>query len=129
WFIGYKTFFFTCANWILHNSLQSRNILILHAGDVYLRLCLFWSLFLPLGARYSVDQFLIWYQNRKQQSSKIHHHDNVSGSISSSSSSYNSNSIITGGTLALTVQIVTMYVTSVYHKSGAEWSVHGTATF
>jgi hypothetical protein len=41
--------------WLLTTSLQSRNILVLHSGDVLLRLSLFWALFLPLGDVFSLD--------------------------------------------------------------------------
>ncbi len=42
--------------WLLLCSLHSRNPLVLHGGDTALRLLLFWSLFLPLGARWSLDE-------------------------------------------------------------------------
>jgi hypothetical protein len=41
--------------WLLTTSLQCRNILVLHSGDVLLRLSLFWALFLPLGDVFSLD--------------------------------------------------------------------------
>ena len=36
--------------WMLTTSLHARNPLTLHGGDVLLRLLLFWSMFVPLGA-------------------------------------------------------------------------------
>ena len=36
--------------WLLTTSLHARNPLALHGGDVLLRLLLFWSMFVPLGA-------------------------------------------------------------------------------
>ena len=36
--------------------MESRNPIILHGGDIVLRMMLFWSLFLPLGARWSADE-------------------------------------------------------------------------
>jgi hypothetical protein len=47
----------TCAvlTWLLHIALKHRNPLILDAGDLELGLVLWWSIFLPLGARYSLD--------------------------------------------------------------------------
>ncbi len=53
--IGHRTRLFTVLSWLLLLSLQNRNTAILNAGDVLFRMLLFWSMFLPLGARASVD--------------------------------------------------------------------------
>ena len=53
--IGHRTRLFTFLSWVLLVSLHSRNLTILNAGDLLFRVLLFWSLFLPLGARCSVD--------------------------------------------------------------------------
>ena len=55
--IGYRTQLAAVASWILLSSLDNRNPLILDAGDMILRCMLFWSLFLPLGIRWSVDRW------------------------------------------------------------------------
>ncbi len=43
------------ASWLLLASLHGRNPLILTGADEMLRVLLFWSLFLPLSARFSLD--------------------------------------------------------------------------
>jgi hypothetical protein len=53
--IGYRTRLAAVASWILLMSLDGRNPVLLNSGDVLLRSMLLWSLFLPLGARFSVD--------------------------------------------------------------------------
>ena len=53
--VGYRTRVATIICWMLTVSLHARNGFLLDAGDDLLRSMLFWSLFLPLGARYSVD--------------------------------------------------------------------------
>ena len=53
--VGYRTRLATIASWVLLVSLQNRNAYVLQSGDVVFRLLLFWSMFLPLGARASVD--------------------------------------------------------------------------
>ncbi len=53
--VGYQTRWATLACWLLSMSLQYRNPLLLDAGHLELRLILFWCLFLPLGARASLD--------------------------------------------------------------------------
>jgi hypothetical protein len=54
-FFGVRTRLATIVSWGLLVSLQTRNWPILHGGDALLRLLLFWSMFLPLGAAYSFD--------------------------------------------------------------------------
>jgi hypothetical protein len=53
--VGYRTRLATIICWLLTVSLHARNKFLLDAGDDLLRSLLFWSLFLPLGSRYSVD--------------------------------------------------------------------------
>ncbi|MFC7026704.1 HTTM domain-containing protein [Halomicroarcula sp. GCM10025710] len=53
--VGYRTRLATLATWVLWLSLHARFPLVLNGGDTLLRLSLFWSLFVPLGARFSVD--------------------------------------------------------------------------
>lgn len=56
--IGYRTQLFVVISWILLVSLHHRNGIVLNQGDTVLRVLLFWSMFLPLGAAYSVDSAL-----------------------------------------------------------------------
>ena len=51
---GWQTRWVTIASWILLTSLQARNPAVRNAGDDMFRLLLFWSMFLPLGATWSV---------------------------------------------------------------------------
>ena len=53
--IGYRTRLMCFLSWLLLLSLHARNPMIVNAGDDFLRLLLFWSLFVPLGARVSID--------------------------------------------------------------------------
>lgn len=54
--VGYRTRAAALVCWLLLLSVQHRNPLILTAGDFVLRLLLFWSLFLPLAAHWSLDR-------------------------------------------------------------------------
>ena len=56
--VGYRTRLATVLSWLFVISLHARGSIQLQAGDVVLRLLLFWSIFLPLGSRCSVDAFL-----------------------------------------------------------------------
>ena len=53
--VGYRTRTATTIGWLVIGSIQSRNQMLLQHGDYLLRLLLFWSMFLPLGAKSSVD--------------------------------------------------------------------------
>ena len=53
--VGYKTKWILLGSWALLVSFQARNFLILNSGDTLLGLLLFWSLYLPLGDCFSVD--------------------------------------------------------------------------
>jgi Vitamin K-dependent gamma-carboxylase len=52
---GWHTRIATVASWFLFASAAQRNPELLHGGDSLLRAMLFWAMFLPLGARWSVD--------------------------------------------------------------------------
>ena len=53
--VGWHTRLATILSWVLLVSLHARMPLILNAGDSYLRLLVFWSVFLPLGKAWSLD--------------------------------------------------------------------------
>jgi predicted DCC family thiol-disulfide oxidoreductase YuxK len=56
--LGYRTRLATFASWLLLASLFVRNPSLQSSGDVLLLLLLFWGMFLPLGAQWSVDRAL-----------------------------------------------------------------------
>lgn len=53
--VGYRTRLATIASWIMLASLHTRMPFILNDGDVYLRVLMFWGMFLPLGQVWSLD--------------------------------------------------------------------------
>ena len=53
--VGYRTRFATLVSFVLVTSLQEYNPYVLNAGDSLLRWYLFFGIFLPLGARWSLD--------------------------------------------------------------------------
>jgi hypothetical protein len=52
---GWRTRLATAASWLLLVSLQVANPLLTNNGDILLRMLLLWGMFLPLGARWSLD--------------------------------------------------------------------------
>ncbi|MDB6121769.1 MAG: hypothetical protein JWQ71_762 [Pedosphaera sp.] len=53
--VGYRTRVVTVLSWILLISLHTRMQRVVNSGDMLLRMFLFWGMFLPLGARWSLD--------------------------------------------------------------------------
>ncbi|RME65344.1 MAG: HTTM domain-containing protein, partial [Alphaproteobacteria bacterium] len=56
--LGWRTRAMTALNWLLLASLVNRNPIILQGGDQLITLLAFWGMFLPLGARFSIDAAL-----------------------------------------------------------------------
>lgn len=102
---GWKTRFVTVACWILQVSLQARTPLILQSGDVLLRLILFWAMFLPWGAYYSVDSAL----DKKDPVKPL--------------------MIRNGATVGLTLQALYVYFFAVFLKNGKPWTTDGSAVY
>ncbi len=104
--LGWRTKLATISSWILLASLQSRNPLILSAGDELFVLLLFWAMFLPLGARWSVDAL----RSAKEP-----------GDLPRETCTIASASII--------LLVVGTYFLSAVMKTGDEWRVDGTAIY
>lgn len=69
--IGYKTRLFLFVSWLLLLSLDNRNPILIHGGDKILRIMMFWSLFLPLADRWSVDSLLSKQREDKKDNNYI----------------------------------------------------------
>lgn len=54
--IGWRTHLMAAGCWVLVNSMHARNPFINDRGDLQLSLLLFWAIFLPLGAHWSLDK-------------------------------------------------------------------------
>jgi hypothetical protein len=100
--VGYQTRLMTFVVWLLMLSIHARNLYVISGGDILLRLLLFWSMFLPLGAYWSVDRL----RSAPQPGSKR---------------------ILSLATAGLFLQIAFMYWFTVLLKSGPAWRVDGTA--
>ncbi|MFA5503856.1 MAG: HTTM domain-containing protein [Vulcanimicrobiota bacterium] len=53
--VGYQTRLACFVTWYFVVSIQLRNPMVMDGGDDFLRVLLFWTFFLPLGARWSMD--------------------------------------------------------------------------
>lgn len=100
--LGYRTRISTAISWFLLISLQARNPMILNSGDTLLRAVLFWCIFLPWGARWSVD--------------------------SRSSEGWKEDTHLSAATVAYTVQVALLYLCASRLKSGMPW-LDGSAVY
>ena len=103
--LGYRTRLMTCLCWLLLMSLHNRNQLILNGGDSLFRILLFWAMFVPWGARWSVDRALT--------------PDAETGP----------DQVFSVGALAFFVQTCAVYFFTGLLKSGADWWESGLAVY
>eukprot|EP01114_Cavostelium_apophysatum_P015237 TRINITY_DN410_c0_g1_i6.p1 TRINITY_DN410_c0_g1~~TRINITY_DN410_c0_g1_i6.p1 ORF type:complete len:211 (-),score=22.41 TRINITY_DN410_c0_g1_i6:133-765(-) len=108
--VGYRTRLSTLLTWFFVTSIQDRNIILGHGGDVLHRLVLMYGITLPLGDYYSVDRLL----NRSHKKRTVKLRD----------TEYN---MFDFWTTALVFQIVSMYVIANHDKSDPAWTTTGTA--
>jgi hypothetical protein len=102
--VGYRTRLCTIVLWALLLSIQWRNPLVGGSDGPLLRLLLFWGMFLPLGAYWSLDQ-------ARGTARRISTH------------------FVSVATFGLFMQIAFVYWFTAVLKSGPEWRVDGTAIY
>lgn len=94
--VGWRTRLATLACWYLVASVQIRQPLVYMGGDSILRLLLFWGVFLPLAARFSLDAW--------------------QGRVPPRPDRY-----LSGATVALLLQVCLIYWATGVRKSGDLW--------
>lgn len=103
--VGYRTRLASLVSWLLLISLHSRNVMVLDGGDIYLRCLFFWCLFLPWGARWSID-------SRRPGAEPEQDHRYFGP-----------------GVLGYTLQLSLIYWVAVLLKSGHPWRGDGSAVY
>lgn len=103
--VGYCTRLMNLIVWLLVVSFEWRNPLLVGGGEVLLRVLLFWGLFLPLGAVWSVDRA------RRRDATPV------------------PSRVTSIPVAALYLQIAFVYWFAVILKSGPEWRFKGTALY
>ena len=104
--IGYRTRLATIASWVMLLSLHNRNPALLFAGDDTLRALVFWAMFLPLGAVYSIDSAL------------------------NTSTKPLPKRVISGATVGFIIQLCYIYMFSAWFKHQSPlWSEEGSAVY
>jgi hypothetical protein len=95
--LGWHTRAATLGSWLLTASLQYRDPALVFGGDVMLRMLLFWGLFLPLGARFSLDA-----RRHPGRAPRANH-------------------CVSVATFALLLQVALVYWFSVLNRTGPTW--------
>ena len=103
--VGYCTRLMTLIVWLLVVAIEWRNPLLIGGGEVLLRVLLFWALFLPLGAVWSVDRA------RQRDPRPV------------------ATRVASVPVAALFLQVAFVYWFAAIHKSGPEWRFEGTALY
>ena len=103
--VGFKTRLMTVCAWLLVISLHARNPMVITGGDSLLSLLLLWSIFLPLGARYSIDKAL----NKETYSTPNH--------------------VFSVATLGIIIQIICVYIFNWFNKLDPVWILDHTALY
>jgi hypothetical protein len=103
--LGYRTRTMSILSFIFLLSLHNRNELVLQGGDNLFHIMTFWAIFLPLGARFSLDA--LWSPNPRWQNKS--HFNNVFS-------------------FAYLIQIALAFFFAGILKSGEEWTKTFTAS-
>lgn len=111
--VGWRSRTMAFLLWLSTYSMHVRNPMVLQGGDDLLRLMLFWSIFLPLGARFSID-------------AALHRTAEVQGHRNDLTISQNYFSV---STIAMLTQVVLVYACAACFKTGAPWHQDATAVF
>lgn len=103
--VGCWTRVATCVSWLLLASVQARIPLTNDGAQDLMRVLMFWNMFLPLGARYSVDAALNISLSRRTKR------------------------VASVATFALMAQLCLMYWISYRFKTSSEWRSDGSAVY
>lgn len=100
--LGFKARINSLICYVFLISIQNRNPLLFHGGDLLLRLLLFWSLFLPLDSYFSINRIF------RGGSARLRYY-------------------FSAGTVAILLQVLFVYWFSVLQKTGSSWWDEGSA--
>jgi hypothetical protein len=104
--LGYRSRAASLGLWIMILSLHHRNILVINGGDHYFRMLLFWGIFLPWGARFSLDRVAAERAGIPAQETTV----------------------LPAG-LGYLGQVCYVYWFNALYKTGPSWKIQGTATY
>lgn len=118
--VGYKTRLAQILSLIFVTSLNGRVLLIENGGYTVYNLLLLWTVFLPLGDRFSVDAMLASMRRRKERSAA------ELNDRTDSDEPFRLEPYVSLVGLAILLQLSVLYYFNVVHKTGPNWK-NGTA--
>ncbi|HEU4410831.1 MAG TPA: HTTM domain-containing protein [Polyangiaceae bacterium] len=111
--VGYKTRVMQIAAFVLVTSLNARNYFVENGGVIVVNLVAFWSLFLPLGDRFSVDALLAGLRREPAPTPEAL---GARARLAPDREPFHSIAM-----LAVAVQIAAIYFFNALHKTGPAW--------
>lgn len=111
--IGWRTRLMQCLAFVLIVSLNSRNIMLENGGFVVVHLIALWTLFLPLGQRFSVDALLRWLKQRRETS--------IGALNDAREASCRTSPVVALAVPVIILQFACIYYFNVVHKTGSAW--------
>jgi len=111
--IGWQTRLMQVLAFILIVSLNSRNIMLENGGFVVVHLIALWTIFLPLGQRFSVDALLRSLKERREGT--------LAGLNDSSESDSRTSPVVSFAVTVIILQFACIYYFNVVHKTGTAW--------
>jgi hypothetical protein len=118
--IGWRTRLMHVLLVLLLISINSRNIMLENGGSVVLTLLAVWTMFLPLGIRFSLDAVKRSLRERRENSAEaLNDHADPPRPVEP---------VVSLAVFALLLQWIVIYALNVVHKSGPEWR-DGTAVY
>ncbi|HTV19463.1 MAG TPA: DCC1-like thiol-disulfide oxidoreductase family protein [Polyangiaceae bacterium] len=111
--VGYRTRLFHLLSLLCITSLNARNLLVENGGTVVMNLLCFWTVFMPLGRRVSIDALL-----RSLREQVEHDTADLNRRDSTAEPAQAFHSLVV---FALMLQWSAIYFFNVVHKSGSGW--------
>jgi predicted DCC family thiol-disulfide oxidoreductase YuxK len=111
--IGYRTRLAQIVSWVCLVSLDARIVLLENGGDVVMNVLCLWTLFLPLGERFSIDSLLRSLRSRKEHIPALLN-DRAAYAAKPAR-------VYSLACCALLMQLTVIYFFNVVHKSGPTW--------
>lgn len=112
---GYRTRLMSVLTWILLLSINNRNSFLMQGGDQLIIVMSFWAMFLPIGARWSIDAAL-----------QPHHREDPNNRRFLPS---NAQPYFSMATVAVLFQVVYLYFFTALLKTGDPWTKDFDAAF
>lgn len=115
--IGWKTRLFAILSFLFVTSMDSRLPLVENGGYVVVNLLALWTMFMPTGARFSVDALIRSYRERAEQSAEeLNARAEPAPETSASASVF-----VSWAAVLVTLNLATIYYFNVVNKSGHIW--------